>query len=135
MIGPQVAARGAVNQLRGDPHTVGDLAHAAFDRISHPQFLAHLLHSYCPALVGEAGVASDDHQLRQLGKRRNDVLGHTVGEVLLLRVAGHVDERQDRERRFIWGHQGPPAPDLATRDFDSILTRNVRTGSTMFLTC
>ena len=38
---------------------------------------------------------------RMCDKRRDDVLDHAVGEIVLLGVAAHVHERQDGDRRLV----------------------------------
>ena len=52
------------------------------------------------AFVGEGRVPGDDHQVLKAGQLGDEVLGDPVGEVLLLRIARHVVEGQDRDRRF-----------------------------------
>ena len=53
------------------------------------------------ALVGEAGVAADHEQAADLAQIGDDVLGDPVGEILLLRIAAHVVERQDGYRGLV----------------------------------
>ena len=56
--------------------------------------LADVAHAALGALEAERHVARDDGQRRDLAEVGDDVLGDAVGEVLLLRVAAHVGERQ-----------------------------------------
>ena len=60
-------------------------------------------------LVGEARIARDHRQTGDLRQIGDDVFADAVGEILLFRVARHVGERQDGDRRpsRLW------APDLA----------------------
>jgi hypothetical protein len=53
-------ARRAVDELPGDAHPVGGLAHAALDHVAHPQLATHLLDVHSPAFIGEGGIARDD---------------------------------------------------------------------------
>jgi hypothetical protein len=43
-------------------------------------------------------------------KRRNDLLNHSVGKILLLRIAAHVLERQHGDRGFVWECRGRTEP-------------------------
>jgi hypothetical protein len=45
-------------------------------------------------LVGEHGVPSNDKQPREPGEVGNEILGHPVAEILLRRLATHVNKRQ-----------------------------------------
>ena len=82
------------------------LAHAAFQHVAHAQLAAHLLHVDRPALVGEARVARDDEQPADARQRRDDVLDHAVGEIVLLGVAAQVQERQDGDGGLVGKGQG-----------------------------
>jgi len=93
-VGPDVPAVLAVDQLAGDPDPPAGLADAALEDVPDAEFLADLLHPDRLALVGECGVAGDDEQPRDLRQVGDDVLGDSVAEVLLLRVAAHVVEGQ-----------------------------------------
>ena len=86
-----------LNQLCGDPHPIAALSDAAFEDVAHTQFASHSLHVDSLTLVGEARVASDDEQPADAAERGDDFLDHAVRKVFLLRVAGHVLERQDRD--------------------------------------
>ncbi len=77
------------------------LAHAALEHVAHAELAADLLHVDGPALVGEARVAGDHEQPADARQRGDDVLDDAVGEVLLLRVAAHVLERQHGDRRLV----------------------------------
>ena len=81
------------------------LAHAAFQDVAHAELPPDLPHVHGAALVGEARIAGDDEQPADLRERGDDVLDHAVGEVVLLRIAAHVRERKDGDRRA--GRQGP----------------------------
>src|SRR5438552_7186611 len=90
-----------IDQLRGDAHPVAALAHAAFEHIAHAEFAADLLHIDRLALVGEARIAGDDEEPADAAERGDDLLDHAVGEILLLRVAARILERQDGDRRLV----------------------------------
>ena len=105
-LGPQVTAGGGIDQLRGDPHLVVSLAHAAFQHIPHPQLLAHVLHLHRLAFVGEGRVAGDDKQAGDLGEVGGEVLGDAVAEILLLGIVAHVGEGQHDDGGFVGQGQG-----------------------------
>ena len=118
--GPHMAVGAPVDQLRGDAHPVVHLAHAAFEQVLHAEPRRHLVDVDVLSLVGEGGVARDDEQRRDLREIGDDVLGDAVAEIVLLRVAAHVDEGQHRDRglvrrsRAACGRQQSPCP--AARD-------------------
>jgi len=79
-VGPNMRARRCVDQLAGDAHLVAPLAHRAFEYVAHAKFARHLLYVDGSALIRKAGIAGDHKEPRQ--------------------VAGHVLERQYRDRRL-----------------------------------
>jgi hypothetical protein len=85
------------DQLGGNPHPTARFAHAAFDDVAHAQFLADLFYIDCLALVVERRVAGDDREGAPAGQHRDDVLGDSIGEEFLLRVAAEIGERQHRD--------------------------------------
>jgi len=60
-----------------------------------------LLHIDRLAFVGKARIAGDHEQPADARERSDDLLDHAVGEILLLRVAAHVLERQHRDGRLV----------------------------------
>jgi hypothetical protein len=87
------------DQLRRDAHPVTRLAHASLQHIAHAEFPPDLPHIDGPAFVGEARIARDHEQPFDPRQAGDDVLDHAVGDILLLAIAAHVLERQDRDRR------------------------------------
>ena len=98
---PEMRPGRGIDELPGDAHPVRGLAHAAFQHVAHAQLATDLLHVDRPALVGEARIARDDEQPANARQRRDDVLHHAVGEVLLLGVAAQVQERQHGNRGLV----------------------------------
>ena len=82
-------------------HAIAALAYRAFEHVTDPEFAADLLYVDRPALVGEARIAGDDEQPANAAQRGDDVLHHPISEILLLRIAAHVLERQDGNRGFV----------------------------------
>src|SRR5580698_462248 len=68
-LSPDVAAGRSVVELRGNPHAVTHLAHAAFDHITDTELLGNLLHVDGLALVDEGRVACDDEKPTELRQR------------------------------------------------------------------
>jgi hypothetical protein len=89
-----MAAGGAVDQLRGDPHAAAGLAHAAFEHMADLQLPRDLWHVDVLALEREGGIARGDPQRGDLGEVGDDVLGDAIGKILLLGIAAHVGERE-----------------------------------------
>ena len=86
---------------------LADLRTAPFEHIVHAQFTADLLHVHGAALVCEAGISGDHEQPARARQRCNDLFDDAVAEIILLRVATQVVERQHRDggavgqRRFL----------------------------------
>ncbi len=95
---PQVEAVVDLDQLRGDAHRGARLAHRALEDVLDAQGVADLPQVLVLALEGEGGGAAGDLQVLDLGQRVQDLFGDAVGEVFLLGVRGHVDERQHGDR-------------------------------------
>ena len=124
-----------LDQVAGDAHPVAALAHAAFEHIADAEFAADLLHIDRLALVGEARIAGDDEEPADARQRGDDLLDHAVGEIFLLRVAAHVLERQDRDRRLV-GERRAPVRRSARRGRDGDRGDPIGPhGLAMFLTC
>ena len=100
-LGPDVPVGLGIDQLHRDAHAVARLAHAALDHVLHAELRRHLLDPDRAVLVHEGRVARDHEQVAKARERGDDVLGQAVGEELLLGIAAHVDERQDRDRRLV----------------------------------
>ncbi len=95
-----VAGR-AIDELRSDANAVAGFADAAFEDVAHAELAGDLLYIDGAALVGEAAVARDDEEPADSRQRRDDLLDHPVGEILLLGVAAQIGEGQHGDRRFV----------------------------------
>jgi hypothetical protein len=91
----------AVDELAGDPHLGSALAHAALQQITHAEFAADLLHVHRPALVGEARISRDHKEPAQARERRDDLLDHAIGKILLFGIAAHVHEGKNCNRGLV----------------------------------
>jgi hypothetical protein len=68
----------------------------------HVQLATDLLHVDGAPLVGEGRVARDhEHQAAIARQAVDDVVDHTIGEVVLVGLGGQVLERQDGDRRHL----------------------------------
>jgi hypothetical protein len=103
---PDVRAGRCVEELRVDADALALAAYAAFENIAGVQRLADVANVACLALVLECGIARDHEQAADLGEVGDQVFGHPVGEIGLVRVAAHVVERQHGNRRLSGGHRG-----------------------------
>src|SRR6516162_9086328 len=88
-------AAGRVDKLCGDPHTITGTADRAFEYRLHAKLAADRANIDRTPLVGEARVARDHHQTRDLRQVGDDVFANSVGEILLLRIPRHVGEWQN----------------------------------------
>ena len=107
---PEVDAGLGVDQLGVDADAPAGLAHAALDHVAHAELAGHLAHVERLALVGEGRIAGDDQEPGDLGQVGDQILGHAVGEVLLLGIAAHIRERQHRDRGLVGRGDGQVFP-------------------------
>ena len=99
-VGPKVRAGRRLDQLAGDAQPVIGPSHAALEHVAHAELAADLPDVDRAPLVGEGRVARDDEQRRKARERRDDVLDHTVGKIVI-RLAAEIVERQDRDRGLL----------------------------------
>ncbi len=96
-VGPEGGAGLGVGELDGEAHLLGAVAQAALHDIAHAEFAADRPGLDRPPLVGLGRGLRDDEGAGGPGEVGGQVLGDLLGEVILLRVAGLVGERQDDE--------------------------------------
>ena len=77
-------------------------ADTSFHHVAHPEITRDPRHINGLTLVYETRISRDDEQPGHARQRGNDVIDHSVGKVFLLRIAAHIGERQDRDRRLVW---------------------------------
>ena len=95
---PEVVPFEGVDQLGGNANTGGRPLNTALQNIPHAQILAHPLHIYCLALIGEGGVPGNHKQAGDPGERGDDLLRDPVAEEFLLWVPGQVHKREHGNR-------------------------------------
>src|SRR6476660_1869949 len=96
-----MSARCCINQLPSDPQTSARLAHASFQDIADTKLATDLFDVHRLPFVDKARVTRDHEKGLETRERGNDVLDHSVSEVLLLWIAAHVLKRQDCNGRFV----------------------------------
>ena len=97
-LGPEMTARFGVDELHIDAHAVSAALDAAFEDIADVQLAADLLQIDGLALVGEGRVAPDHERASNARKIGRQALRDPIDEMLLLRVAADIGERQDHHR-------------------------------------
>src|SRR5260370_32892066 len=85
---------GGIDELSRDAHPVWRFANAAFQHVAHTKLAPDHLHVDGAPLVCEARIAGDDEQRLEMRQRRDDVLDHSISEVVLFRITAHVGEWQ-----------------------------------------
>src|SRR5262245_16710197 len=90
-----------LDELPGYADASRCLPYAAFKHKTHTEFAADLFDVNRSSFVGKARVSGDHKQPTRFGKSSDDVLRDSVCEVLLFRIATHVLESKDRNRRFV----------------------------------
>src|SRR6185437_5477305 len=105
---PDMASRLRLQQLAGNANAIADLAHAAFEHISHAELASDPTNVRRLALVGKARIAPDDEEPFDARQAGDNVIDHAVAEIILLAVAAHVLKRQHRNRRLFERRQSRP---------------------------
>ena len=91
-------ARFGVDELHVDAHAVSAALNAALEHIADVQLAADRLHVERLALVGEGRIAGDHDGASYPRKIGREALRDPVDEMLLLRAASDIGERQDDDR-------------------------------------
>ena len=112
--GPEMAADFGVDELHIHAHAVAGALHAALEDVTDVQLAPDRLHVERLALVGERRIAGDHDRASYRGEIGRQALGHSVDEMLLLRLASDIGERQDDNREArrggFFGALGPARP-------------------------
>jgi catechol 2,3-dioxygenase-like lactoylglutathione lyase family enzyme len=98
--GPELRAGVRLDELRADTDLGRRPAHASLEDVADAELLRRVLHvDLAAAARREARASRDHHDGLEAGQRREDVLGHAVGEVILPGLSGQVREGKHRDRR------------------------------------
>ena len=95
-----MARRKTRHQLRVDAHSVLITLHRAFEHVADAEFLADLFGVDAFALEGEGGIARDDETVLDAGEFCGEVLGDSVGKIILGWIAGEIGEGQHDNRKM-----------------------------------
>ncbi len=95
-----------VGELHRDPQASPRPPHAAFEHGAHVELAANRSDVLLLSLESEDRCPGDDVQPVHLGECADQLLGHSVGEELVLGVWTEIEERQYRER--LVGNRGCP---------------------------
>src|SRR6266850_4996551 len=95
--GPYVRATGRVEQLDTHAHRIGRFTHTTFGNVVGAQLAPDLAYIHGAAFVLKSGVACQHAQIRESGETAENLLCDSVREKILLRIAAHVGERENRD--------------------------------------
>src|SRR5450755_2118449 len=79
-IGPEMGARGGVDQLPGYTDPITCLPDAAFKDVAHAELAAYLRHAHRADTKGEARVTGDHEKRTNARETGDDLLDHSVSE-------------------------------------------------------
>ena len=68
------------------PERLARLAHAPLQHVLDTELARDPFHVDAASLVSERGVAGDDEEQVKPRQRGDDILGYSIGEILLLRI-------------------------------------------------
>jgi hypothetical protein len=100
VLGPEMDIGRRIDQLRRDPDSILRPAKAALDDVAYAQFASDAFGIDSLPAILERRVARDHEQRMKSRELSNDVLGHSIDEILELRRAAQVVERQHSNRRL-----------------------------------
>ena len=99
---PEVITGLRLDELPGDPYAVAVFSDAALKYITYTELASNLAHIHVAPFVAEARVARDHEKPFQPRETGEDVFDDPISEVFLFRIAAHVEEGEDGDRRFVW---------------------------------
>src|SRR5260370_23059899 len=92
---PQMPLGGDLDQLRGDANFVARSENRTFDNGFHVEVSSNLPQGFVCVLVLHSRSPRNNTEgtnLRQVG---DELVGHAVGEIFLVWIAGEIHQRQD----------------------------------------
>src|SRR5262245_23214900 len=101
-----MAAQSCIHELCSDPNSVSDLANAALDGIANTELTTDFPRIWTLVPKMERRAARSYSQLVPAGQLGDDVLCDAIAEILLFRIATHVDKRQDCDRGLVRQREG-----------------------------
>jgi hypothetical protein len=100
---PEQGRARSLKKLHGNPGTFAGLSQTPVHQIGDTQLAADLFGTRRLALVGESGAARDHRHVGKSAKRRDDIFGEPIGEIVLRRIAREIGERHDHNRGMACG--------------------------------
>src|SRR5439155_8489363 len=91
-LGPEVIARGHIDELRSDAEALAGSAHAALDQIADLERVTDRAGAEALALERERRRARCNPKLGHFRKRTDELLGHSIREVIGLRLGAQIHE-------------------------------------------
>jgi hypothetical protein len=98
-VGPQMRVGLGIDQLGAHTDPVARPLDAPFQHIAHSQLAPDLPCISRSVPISERGIARDHGHLREPRQVGRQVLGDSVGKILLLAVVAQIDEGQDHDRQ------------------------------------
>src|SRR6266436_8863679 len=105
-----------LDELSADADPIACMAHRALQNVIHSQFLANLIDSFLGALILNGRRARDNSEALwlHLTQPGDHLLGQSLAEIFLLRIATEVFKRQYCEHDFAHWWTGA-VPDVGAR--------------------
>jgi hypothetical protein len=94
-----------VDQLRRDTNAIAGFLHAAFQHVADAEILGHRPWGHRLAAIDLGRVARDHEKARVLRQRVEEVVGQSVGQVVLRRIAAQIGERKHGDRGLVGQHR------------------------------
>ena len=98
---PDVKAVVSANQLRRNAYPVAGLLNTALENVCHTQRKRDSSNIDILVLEREGRCTRRHLEIGQLREHMQQCLGQAVGEVLVVAIGAHIDERQYGHRRFV----------------------------------
>jgi len=97
LFGPYVAAAARIDHLSGYAHEISGFPHTSFQNVLGAELLTDGDDINVFPFVLKGDSARENIQVTKARKLGNDVLGQSVAEIFLLRVAAHICEGKHRD--------------------------------------
>ncbi len=98
-VGPNALFGIGTAKLHRYPQARPHAAHAALKAIIDTQMAPSLANLHGPAAIGMAGISRWHEQRTEPGKFGYQILGKSIGKIVLFGIARAIDERDDGDRR------------------------------------
>src|SRR5258705_12657931 len=86
-----------IDQLHVHPKPIAVPLHRAFEHVADVQFSPDLPYVDFLSLIFEGAVPADYKQVAGMRQVRGQTFGHTLHEIVVLRITAEIDERQHND--------------------------------------